>query len=371
MSASAPIARIAIVGAGAGGCAAAAHLGRLGFETRLFSEDETALAPLRELGGIHHEGVLGEGFVPIARVTRDAGTALDGADMVLLVSPAHLHERWVTAIAPHLRPEQVLLVSPGHTLLLIPRVLRRHGVRAPVFCETATLPYMCRRPEPTKVRILQVSEFMVFAAFPGRQTQALAERVRIVYPMIRPHATVLDTLFPYGNAIHHPAATLANAGRIEATRGEFCFYYDGITPSVGRLIDAVDRERCRVAAALGAQAMPFVELFHTMGYTTDAAGRSGLAYEAFHQSEPDRWIKAPGTLEHRYFLEDVPYGIVAYSELGRLAGVPTPIIDSVIHLASTAMRRDFRAQGLTLERLGLGGVPRERVAALLHAGFDA
>ena len=35
------------------------------------------------------------------------------------------------------------------------------------------------------------------------------------------------------------------------TGGDFRHYYDGITPSVGRLIDAVDRERLAVAAALG------------------------------------------------------------------------------------------------------------------------
>lgn len=364
-----PVTRIAIVGAGAGGCAAAAHLGQLGFETRLYSASEEALAPLRAIGGVRYEGVLGEGFTPIARITRDPAEALDGAEVVMLVSPAHRHETWVSAIAPHLRPEQVLFVSPGHTLLLIPTVLRRHGIRAPVFCETATLPYMCRRPEPPTVRIFRVSKFMIFSAFPGKETPRLHEIIRTVYPTIRPHASLLDTLFPYGNAIHHPPSTLANAGRIEATGGDFYFYYDGITPSVGCLIDAVDRERRAVAAALGATPMPFVELFYAMGYTTEAAYRTGLAYEAFHQSEPDRWIKAPTTLDHRYLLEDVPYGVVPYSELGRLAGVPTPVIDATIHLASTAMGRDFRAAGLTLERLGLGGVRREDVAALLHDGY--
>ena len=138
---------------------------------------------------------------------------------------------------------------------------------------------------------------------------------------------------------------------------------------MGRLIDAVDRERCAVATALGANAMPFVELFHRMSYTTDAARESGLAYEAFHQSEPDRWIMAPEQLEHRYFLEDVPYGHVPYSELGRLAGVATPTIDHIIHLASIALGRDFRAEGLTLERMGLGGVSPDQVQPLLHDGF--
>ena len=253
--------RIAIFGAGGGGTSAAAHLTTLGFEIRLYSQDRDALAPLQEIGGIHYTAPFGDGFAALASITDDAEAAMDGAELVMIVSPAHLHEKWVSAAAPHLTEDQVLFVSPGHTLLLIPYVLREHGIAHPVFCETATLPYLCRRIEPTKCRISRVSDFMVFGGFPGRETERLHAVVKTVYPSVQPFANVLETVFPYGNAIHHPPAVLCNAGRIEATGGDFRHYYDGITPSVGRLIDAVDRERLAVAAALDANTMPFVELF--------------------------------------------------------------------------------------------------------------
>ena len=364
-----PVKRIAIFGAGGGGTSAAAHLSVQGFEIRLYSQDRDALAPLQAIGGINYTAPFGDGFAPIALITDDAAAAMDGAELVMIVSPAHLHEKWVAAAAPHLTEDQVLFVSPGHTLLLIPHILREHGIARPVFCETATLPYLCRRIEPTRCRISRVSEFMVFGGFPGRETRRLYEVVRAVYPAVQPFANVLETVFPYGNAIHHPPATLCNAGRIEATGGDFRHYYDGITPSVGRLIDAVDRERLAVAAALGARTMPFVELFWRMGYTTDEARDSGLAYEAFHQSEPDRWIMAQPRLENRYLLEDVPYGHLIYAELGRLAGVKTPTIDHVIHLASVILQRDFRAEGLTLAKMGFGGITRDEFLRLLEDGF--
>jgi opine dehydrogenase len=44
------------------------------------------------------------------------------------------------------------------------------------------------------------------------------------------------------------------------------------------------------------------------------------------------------------------------SELARLAGVPTPTMDALISLASTARCVDFRSAGLTLARMGLAGV---------------
>jgi opine dehydrogenase len=365
-----PVKRIAIFGAGGGGTSAAAHLSVQGFEIRLYSQDEAALAPLRDLGGINYDAPFGKGFAKISLVTSDAAEAMEGAELVMIVSPAHLHDKWIRAAAPHLTPDQVLFVSPGHTLLLIPHIMRDCGIKDPVYCETATLPYLCRRTGETDCRISRVSDFMVFGAFPGRETKRLHEIVSTVYPSVAAFSNVLETVFPYGNAIHHPPAFLANAGRVEATGGDFRHYYDGITPSVGRLIDAVDRERMAVVDALGAKSMPFVELFHRMGYTTDAARDTGLSYEAFHQSEPDKWIPAPPQLEHRYFLEDVPYGHVIYAELGRLAGVETPTINHIIHLASVSLGRDLAADGLTLARMGLAGVSRERFLDLLENGFD-
>ncbi len=364
------VSQIAIFGAGGGGTSAAAHLSTLGFGIRLYSQDREALAPLQEIGGIHYSAPFGDGFAPIGLITDDAEAAMEGADLVMIVSPAHRHETWVSAAAPHLTGNQILFVSPGHTLLLIPHVLRQHGIRDPVFCETATLPYLCRRTGPDRCRISRVSDFMVFAGFPGRETRRLWQTVRSVYPSIQPFSSVLETVLPYGNAIHHPPAVLCNAGRIEATGGDFRHYFEGITPSVGRLIEAVDRERLAVAAALGARTMPFYELFWRMGYTTDAARAAGTVYEAFHQSEPDRWIRAPGSLDHRYLLEDIPYGHLVYSELGRLAGVPTPTIDHIIHLATVILDRDFRAEGLTLAKMGFGDITKEEFVHLLESGFS-
>jgi opine dehydrogenase len=360
---------VAILGAGNGGCAAAADLGRRGVAVRLCGRSEQTLRPLRERGGIQYTGALGDGFVPVPVITRDPAEALESAELVILTVPTHAHEDLAASVAPHLKPGQVLMAAPGHTLLLIPSVLRRHGIRRPVMCETATLPYICRMAGPTQVRITRASRDLVFGVFPARETERFHALVAPVYPAIRPGSSILDTVFPYSNAIHHPPATLCNAGRIEATGGKYYHYFDGITPSVGRLIDVLDRERLAVAQALGATALPFVEQFFRSGYTTEAARESGLAYEAFHQSEPDRWIEAPSSLDHRFLNEDIPFGLVLLAELGRLAGVPTPSMDHLIHLAGLAAGQDFRSSGLTLARMGLAGISRAELERMLRDGY--
>jgi opine dehydrogenase len=99
--------------------------------------------------------------------------------------------------------------------------------------------------------------------------------------------------------------------------------------------------------------VPFLDIFHEAGLTTQAARDGGNIARACEDSEPNRTIKAPPSLDHRYIHEDVGYGLVPMAELGRLASVATPTIDALITLAGLALGIDYRADGLTLERLGL------------------
>ena len=110
-----------------------------------------------------------------------------------------------------------------------------------------------------------------------------------------------------------------------------------------------------VAKALGVPATSFLDLFHAAGLTTAAARDSGNISRACMESEPNKTIKSPPSLDHRYMHEDVGYGLVPFAALGELAGVPTPTIDALVHLSGLALGIDYARDGLTLEKLGLAG----------------
>jgi opine dehydrogenase len=364
------IRRVAIVGAGNGGCAAAVDLTQLGFEVRLYGRSASTIAPLQARGGIEHEGVLGDGFTPIAAITNDAGEAIHGADAVIVMGPTHAHVDMAQTVAPHLVPGQVLFAAPGHTLTLLAHTLRAAGHRRPVTCESSTLPYICRKVTSERVKVSRRAGRLKFAAFPATHTAELAERLMPLFPAISPVASLLDTVFPYTNAIHHPPALLCNIGRIESAGGDYNHYYDGITPSVGRIIDALDGERCALAAAFGCHVENLPEYFFQLGYTDECGRSGGTAYSTFHNSEPNRWIKAPASVNHRFFNEDVPYGLVPLVELGRLAGVAMRACHAVIVLASIATGQHYEKEGLTLERMGIAGLGVAELQALLARGYD-
>jgi opine dehydrogenase len=131
---------------------------------------------------------------------------------------------------------------------------------------------------------------------------------------------------------------------------------------------AVDRERMAVAKALGVPASPFVDVFYEAGLTTRAARDSGDISRACMESEPNKTIKSPSSLDHRYVHEDVGYGLVPIAALGRLAGVATPTIDALVQLASLAVGVDYTRDGLTLERLGLAGKSPSELLAFVENG---
>ena len=51
-----------------------------------------------------------------------------------------------------------------------------------------------------------------------------------------------------------------------------------------------------------------------------------------------------------------------------MAGVPTPAVDAVIAIAAIAAARDFRREGLTCERMGIGGMDAAALRELLWTG---
>jgi opine dehydrogenase len=360
-----------VLGAGNGGLAAAADLTLRGHNVRLFSRSSETLAPIVNRGGIELIGSAGQGFVKIDRITHDLADAVLGADLVALVVPTTAHSFYAAALAGLLGDGQPVFLNPGHCgggLHLVAE-LRRNGFRGEVkTCETATLTYGCRIRQPGIVDIIQVPTAVPFAAFPGKYSEELFELVHEIYPNIALMKNVLETAFANVNAVEHPPQTILNIGWIEHTKGEYAFYYEGTTPSVGRVIDAVDREKLSVARALGIEAESFMQRFYEIGYTTAHALEVGTAFQGLQESAVNRHIKGPKSVDHRYINEDIGHGLVAWASLGNLGGVDTPTIDHLIGLASVIRARDFAVEGMTLERMGLEGLKVEDLQAFLMEG---
>jgi opine dehydrogenase len=343
--------KVTVLGSGNGGLAIAFEWSQAGHEVALFDFEQFGanLAEVSTRGGITSEGEL-NGFAPVAYAGHDIGVAMAGAELVFAVGPAYSTAPFAVAAAPHTHPGQVFVVCPGSCAgaIVFKRALGRDDV---VVAETSTLPYAVRVTGPAHLTVYnRLKGGYYVAALPGDATAEVYALLRTVHAEIQPAQSIWTTTLQNSNPIIHPAVTIGNAALIERTGGDFLFYEEGVTQGVGRLIEAVDRERVRIAEALGVPVRRDPVIGIEQGYQTIDDYSIG-----YSEAPGFLGIKAQPQLDHRYLNEDAGYGLVFMTDLARHLEVATPVMDSLLTVASVLAGRDYRGEGArTMAGLGLG-----------------
>lgn len=344
--------KFAVLGAGHGGLAVAGHLAVMGFETRLYNRSEERLWGVRASGGIELEGEL-EGFGPISVATTHIEEVLEKADIIMVVVPATGHRFMAEMAAPHLRDGQIVILNPGRTFgaLEFKQVLDEKGCTADVMiAEAQTFIYASRATGPGQVKIFRIKHSIPVATVRAHLIPRVLKAIRYAFPQFVAGDNIFKTSFDNIGAVFHPALCILNAGWIEDA-AEFEFYVQGVTPSVAYVLERLDAERVAVAEALGIRALTAREWLY-LAYS--AAGKT--LHDAMRANPGYRGIMAPNNLNMRYISEDVPCSLVPIASVGAMLHVPTPTINSIIHLASAIHQCDYWQEGRTVERLGIAGM---------------
>jgi opine dehydrogenase len=361
-------AHITVIGAGHGGKAMAAHLALMGFPVSLYNRTPDRISAIKELGGIDLESYEGgpRGFGRLAGVTSNMAEALDKATLIMVVVPSSAHSDVAKSCAAHLKDGQVIVLHPGRTCGAIEfaKVLRDlHCTANVTISEAETFIYASRSDGPAQARIFRIKEAVPLAALPATRTRQVLDQIHEAYPQFIDGVNVLQTGLNNMGAIFHPALTILNSGWIESTHGDYQFYIDGVTPSVARVLEALDRERVTVASSLGIRARTALEWIKLAYDTTGDDLR-----EAIHNQPGYYGIKAPPTLNHRYIFEDVPMSLVPIASLGQRYGVSVHGMDSIIRLASIIHRTDYWRRGRTIDKLGIDNLSVGELAGYVNDG---
>jgi len=192
---------------------------------------------------------------------------------------------------------------------------------------------------------------------PSASLPAALERCRALFgEVFEPVDSILATLLSNVNPVAHAAEVLPNLTRIE--RGEDWPLFACLTPAAARIGEAIDAERIAVASAFGLRVRSVHQHTH-LSYHVPLASYGEMA-AAVHEkvgSPP-----GPKSFDHRYLVEDVPYGLVFYEAMGRVAGVLTPHVSGAISLLSTACGRRFREENALLDGLRIDGSTPQALA---------
>jgi opine dehydrogenase len=357
--------RIAVLGAGAGGASAAVELARDGHEVRLWNRSPAAIDGFATSHGIHHAGVLGEGFTPLDIITTQLGLATDGADVLLVCLPTLAHAALARSLVEGNIVHIPTILNPGHTggALEFSQVFRQQGLAPPPVAEFSTLTYVARVQRAGFVVTSGRARSVRVSAMPG-DNKALSCALAL-YDCARPVANVLVTSLSNVNMVLHPPGAVLAAAWMEATGGNFTFYVEGLTDGVARVMENLDAERRAVGRGFGIELSSLFDEMQAIGTIECDLGSGVSLAAAIRGGTANRLIKAPGGFTHRYFQEDLWYGLGPFLVLAAIAGVETPCARSLMHLGELAAGPYAPAGRRTAIEMGITGLDKEALLAFV------
>ncbi len=353
---------ITIIGAGNGGFAMAADLALAGFRINLYElpQFQSNVEAISEVGGIEITGAARNGFAKLAKITTNIGEAVNDASYIIVVTQSLVHENIAALLAPVIRPDQFLYIMPGSGgSFLFAKKFREKGLKVSI-AETITLPYGCRKKNPKSINVTRLLEGNMIGVLPSKNTGEVVNAFKTFYPDAIPMKNVLEAALYNPNLILHPAASVLNMARIEYAKGDFGLYQEGFSPSIMKVLFAIDREIMQIFEKLGMSVFSYKKLVE-MRYKKSFE-------EQFFGLMCKLGSRGPFDVKTRYITEDVPIGLVLLASVGQWANVPTPTVDAIIQLAGLMNDTDYWPMGRTVEKLGIAQMTPDELHHFLREG---
>ena len=349
--------KVAIIGAGNGGQTMAGHLSMLGFEVGLYDIDVIKIEELKKLGGIKLDGRI-NGYVPISCITADIKKVVVDAEIIMVTTVANAHCAVAKSLCPFLVDGQIIVLNPGRTCgaLVFKQTLKKEGCNKRIYiAEAQTLVYACRVIKNGHVNVIGIKDEVLLSGLPAQDTDYILDRLNPIYPCFQKADNVLTTSLENIGAMFHPCVLLFNAATIE--RNEMFWFYRDMTEQVAAFIEKFDSERLAVGKEYGIELMSVREWIKyaykdTKGESLRERMRNNPAYHD---------IKSPSTIFTRQLTEDIPTGVLPIMELGRAAGVATPLLSSMVNICEALLNMDFHTSGRSLNNLGLEGKSKNEI----------
>lgn len=357
---------IAVIGGGHGCYAAAAEFSEHGHRVRFWRRSEADFAPVLKSGLIKLTDKDGTRDVKIAQPTTDLAAAVSGAALVVIPLPCTTHADLAAQMAPLWEDGQVVYLPPGtFGSYVFLKAARAAGNKANVaFAETGTLPYLARKQAPDHVRISVYATRLPTGVMPASQSAHALKALKEAYPAVEPLKDALDGALMNAGPIIHPPLIMMNAGPLEHFDA-WDIHNEGTQSSIRSVTDELDAERIRLREALGYGAPHFPLADHY-----DEAGDEWMYGNFAHSPLTDSgdWREKIDLHQHRYMREDTELGLSFMASLAQWAGVDIPVARGFLAIASAIVGEDLMAAERSWATMGLSGLDKAELQAVLQEG---
>ena len=269
------------------------------------------------------------------------------------------------AALAHIGSNVPVLLNPGHTggALEVRRTFLGLGRTPPAIAEFSTLTYVARKYAASCVTVTGKAKSVRLAALPGAD-EAAARATRL-FPAARLMPDVLACDLANVNMVLHVPGAVLGAAWVEATNGGFSFYVEGMTPGVARIMHALDDERRAVARAFNHDLPSLTTEMQAIGTVEASVADLDDFAAAISSGVANQKISAPDSLQHRYYREDICYGLLPSRSSPVSRKWRCRWQRSLLHVGRILIAFDPTDSGRTAERMGIAGLDREALMTLV------
>lgn len=393
---------IAVLGGGAVGKTVAADCVLGGNkEVRLFDLEPFASTTLKDvektgitLKGLEKNkyGFKRTGTAHFSLVTTDIKEAVQGSKLVIVAIPSVAHDTFFEQLVPVLEDGQIIHIIPDNygSLKLRKKMRELHSDKRVIIGGWSSAPYGTR--VETEGGVMTSECWLVYraltlrgAALPSTDQEIFLNSSKYLgcFDSITQGDgpvggnTVLDIGFSNVNPVLHCPGTLLGVGVMENwgvifggnDKYTYSIYSHAYCKSIAEVQYAFFLEEEALAEKIGVGIQKYPKknfLSRTSILGPEYMGDDCIV--PFNEQYPTAYGTGPFDIHNRYITEDIPVGCHIYHELGKKYGVKTPVIDSMITLASVMTGQDFYETGLTLKDLGIGHLDEKQLLAYLQRG---
>lgn len=355
--------RVGLVGAGGVAFGTAAFCVCRGHSATIWSPSGGRTGILAEGAPLKCSGAM-EGSFDVG-VAKTLSELVETTDIVMFALPAYAHKPIIEELATLVGVRHTVIFGAHASLeaLFFQKCLLPRKIDIPVAAWGSTIG-TCRQLDLASVEVGTLRDTIDACGLPASLSpQAMTTCKDLFGDRFVDRGDLLSVTLSNFNPQHHLGIGLGNMTRME--KGEHWIQPEFVTPNVGRLLEALDRERLALGAAAGCDLRDIYEFFEQ-------------SYQVPHASVSDmnatllaKGMGGPGpkTADNRYVNEDVPYGLAVTVALAQMADVPTPLHSAGIDLFSAMYDRDLASENKILSQIITPGMTLMELKSLCSQGY--
>lgn len=338
---------ITVIGSGPLSLGLAAQYAQAG--RQVFYVDLTDNQKLREEKKIRISGIWNDD-IRLFGVSFDVNDIPACDEITIAITPSHFKVIFPIVLKKLSKGMQINFFPASFGAMIFCAMLKNIGLKTDdyIITESVSYPYVCTMKSETELLAQSKKNELRVAVEPAEKKENTINKINEVFSIFTSAKNFLETSLDNMNMSLHPLPVLMNVASLDSEK-PFRHYMDGVTPSIGNLMDKLDAERMNIGKALNIDLSSALDQLKK--YYGDNESTNIFEYVS---DEKGPYTKVGRfDLNSRYVQEDIPYLLVPAIAIADDLGIEVPTMKLCVNLANSILGVNFQEIGFNKKTIGL------------------